>query len=266
MRKRYDLTIKGMLRRNGMEIIRYGGASKARIINDGIEVQQVYGEILIDARGLYTKEEIMEVIKGLDVKVTIYSAKVEEVVVDEVVKSEEEVEMVLRALIMNASFGRVDIVDEDLVRKVNNLVVNKCTLEELKMLVEKFGKEKKLIVKTLDTGKLIYRKVIDTPLKDVLENLVKQDTINRLKELNVGKQPNHPIRHRKRFSYIDLLMLSCGNRSEFNSVLLDWDRHGLISVKEWGNGKINGKCSVKEFVVTPKAYEEVGQKIPKKRK
>ena len=72
--KRYDITIKAQLKKAGIELIQYKGKSHSRISHEGIEVSQENGHILIDARGLYTKTQILAVI-DCEAEVTIYNAK-----------------------------------------------------------------------------------------------------------------------------------------------------------------------------------------------
>ena len=74
--KRYDITIKSQLKKAGIELIQYSGKSHSRVSHEGIEVSQESGHILIDARGLYTKTQILEAIDS-EVEVTIYDAKEE---------------------------------------------------------------------------------------------------------------------------------------------------------------------------------------------
>ena len=72
--KRNDIKVKSLVRKAGIELIKYSGKSHSRISHEGIEVSQVNGEVLIDARGLYTEAEILKAIDG-EVEVTIYEAK-----------------------------------------------------------------------------------------------------------------------------------------------------------------------------------------------
>lgn len=75
--KRYDIRVKSLMKKAGIELIKYSGKSHSRVSHEGIEVSQVNGQVLIDARGLYTKAEILEAING-EVEVIIYEAKKEE--------------------------------------------------------------------------------------------------------------------------------------------------------------------------------------------
>ena len=84
--KRYDITIKSQLKKAGIELIKYSGKSHSRVSHEGIEVSQENGHILIDARGLYTKTQILESI-DCEVEVTIYNAKEESKEVETVEKS-----------------------------------------------------------------------------------------------------------------------------------------------------------------------------------
>ena len=84
--KRYDITIKAQLKKAGIELIKYSGKSHSRISHEGIEVSQENGHILIDARGLYTKTQILESI-DCEVEITIYNAKEESKEVEPVEKS-----------------------------------------------------------------------------------------------------------------------------------------------------------------------------------
>ena len=84
--KRYDITIKSQLKKAGIELIKYSGKSHSRVSHEGIEVSQENGHILIDARGLYTKTQILSAIDS-EVEVTIYDAKEESKEVETVEKS-----------------------------------------------------------------------------------------------------------------------------------------------------------------------------------
>ena len=88
--KRYDITIKSQLKKAGIELIKYSGKSHSRVSHEGIEVSQENGHILIDARGLYTKTQILTAIDS-EVEVTIYDAKEESKEVETVEKSTVEV-------------------------------------------------------------------------------------------------------------------------------------------------------------------------------
>lgn len=74
--KRYDIRVKSLMKQAGIELLKYGGKSHSKISHEGIEVSQVSGQVFIDARGLYTKAEILEAING-EVEVTICDAKEE---------------------------------------------------------------------------------------------------------------------------------------------------------------------------------------------
>ena len=88
--KRYDIRVKSLMKQAGIELIKYGGKSHSRISHEGIEVSQVSGQVFIDARGLYTKAEILEAING-EVEVTICDAKKEEVTEVETIEESTEI-------------------------------------------------------------------------------------------------------------------------------------------------------------------------------
>lgn len=72
--KRNDLRVKSLLKKSGIELIKYSGKSHSRVSVEGVEVTQECGHVLIDARRLYTKQEILNAI-GDEIEVTIYDGR-----------------------------------------------------------------------------------------------------------------------------------------------------------------------------------------------
>lgn len=91
--KRYDMKAKSLLRKAGMAIAKW---NHNHIVEDGIEVTQESGVLVIDARELYTQSEVMAVIGDLDVEVFFQGGKAEST--QPVTK--EEMETVMDAIMM----------------------------------------------------------------------------------------------------------------------------------------------------------------------
>ena len=82
--RRYDMTIRTQLKKANIELIKWTSKRHLYVEHEGVEVRQIYGDIIIDARGLHTKEEILAVI-DVDTNVMVIHAKeVEEVAAVEV--------------------------------------------------------------------------------------------------------------------------------------------------------------------------------------
>lgn len=108
--RRYDITVKAQLKRAGIEIVKYGGKSHSRVSHEGVDVSQVNGYILIDARGMYTRKELLAAI-DVDADVSVISAAKEECelveAVEELIAAVPEMDTELAGNSVNAALNRV---------------------------------------------------------------------------------------------------------------------------------------------------------------
>lgn len=85
--RRYDMTIRTQLKKANLELIKWTSKRHLYVEHEGVEVRQIYGDIIIDARGLHTKEEILAVI-DVDTNVMVIHAKEVEEVAEVEVKND----------------------------------------------------------------------------------------------------------------------------------------------------------------------------------
>ena len=71
---RNDIKVKAILKENGIQLIKYVGNKKygQRVGENGVEVFQQYGIVVVHTNGIVSVDEMKEMLKDLDCEKAIY--------------------------------------------------------------------------------------------------------------------------------------------------------------------------------------------------